>query len=78
MVHCCFPEYAADLHDSSAATDADDASEFEDKKRNAARFLLHCTTRYSLSYTAVDGIANLTEELVDNVTTAVATKVCTV
>ena len=34
---------------------------------DAARFLLQCSTRFSLSYVAVDGIASLTEELVEGV-----------
>lgn len=45
---------------------------------DAARFLLHCSTRYSLSHTAVDGISTLTEELVEQTTRSIANKVTAV
>ena len=45
---------------------------------DAARFLLHCTTRFSMSYTAVDGVAALTEQLVEEVSGSLAKRISTV
>lgn len=48
------------------------------EQRDAARFLLHCATRFSMPYTAVDGVAELTEELIEQVTTSLSKRVATV
>lgn len=44
----------------------------------AARFQLHCSARHNLSYSAVDGISALTEELVEETTSRVRNKVAAV
>ena len=66
--------------DYTSDTDLPSSSTFgtSTEQWNAARFLLHCTTRFSMSYSAVDEVAGLTEDLVQQVTESLATRVSTV